>query len=52
MVLTRLPYQLKDALMRLALAGLLALAAGVFYILYMVFTEGGSFTQVTGIALV
>lgn len=51
-VLTRLPYQLKDALMRLALAGLLALAAGVFYILYMVFTEGGSFTQVTGIALV
>ncbi len=34
--------------MKLALAGLLALAAGLFYIIYMVSTEGGSFYQVLG----
>lgn len=34
--------------MRLTLAALLALAAGVFYIIYMVSTSGGSLYQVVG----
>lgn len=40
--------QMKDAFMRLALAALLALAAGIFYIIYMVSTSGGSLYQVVG----
>ncbi len=34
--------------MRLFMAGLMAVAAGVIYILYMVFSGGGSFSQVLG----